>query len=191
MRRAFLAGTAFFLLLVIAAASAASFDRAVSLPDVLKVKRVAVLPFNNISGRRDAGEMVANMFTVEVFKLGRFQVEEPGNIMQFMIQERINTIGEIDLESMKRIAERFGVDAVILGTVEEYDDGRSSVPPQPVVSISARMVEPSTGKIIWSSQNRRTGKDYVIAFDYGRARSGAALTKIVVNEMVQTMQEKH
>lgn len=153
-------------------------------PEVSKVKKVAILPFSSLSGKTAASETVTNIFITEIFNLGKFQVEEPGNILEFMIREGMNTLGEIDVESLKMMSAHLGLDAVIVGTVEEYDEGRTRVPSVPVVSITARMIEPKSGKIIWSAKNRRSGGDYLIAFDFGRVRSVTILTKKVVDEML-------
>ena len=148
------------------------------------MKKVAILPFSSLSGKTAASETVTNIFITEIFNLGKFQVEEPGNILEFMIREGMNTLGEIDVESLKMMSAHLGLDAVIVGTVEEYDEGRTRVPSVPVVSITARMIEPKSGKIIWSAKNRRSGGDYLIAFDFGRVRSVTILTKKVVDEML-------
>jgi len=150
-------------------------------------KKVAILPFYNISGYRDAGKVVANIFVTEMFKTDRFNVEETGNIVQFMIQERMDTIGEIEIESLKILGKRLGVDAVMTGTVEEFAEagGAYSVP---TVAITARMIDSNTGKLIWSGQNKRKGDDYNIVLDLGEVRSLTALTQKVVREMIDTIQ---
>lgn len=149
-------------------------------------KKVAILPFYNISGYRDAGKVVANIFVTEMFKTDRFNVEETGNIVQFMIQERMDTIGEIEIESLKILGKRLGVDAIMTGTVEEFAEagGAYSVP---TVAITARMIDSNTGKLIWSGQNKRKGDDYIIVLDLGEVRSLTALTQKVVREMIDTI----
>ena len=150
-------------------------------------KKVAILPFYNISGYRDAGKVVANIFVTEMFKTDRFNVEETGNIVQFMIQERMDTIGEIEIERLKILGKRLGVDAVMTGTVEEFAEagGAYSVP---TVAITARMIDSNTGKLIWSGQNKRKGDDYIIVLDLGEVKSLTALTQKVVREMIDTIQ---
>ena len=149
-----------------------------------KIKTVAVLPFYNISAYRDAGRIVANIFVTEMFKSGRFRVEESGNIAQFMIQERIDTIGEIEIEKLKIMGKRLGVDAVMTGTVEEFDDGRGGASSMPTVSITARMIDTNTGQLVWSAQNKKRGDDYIIVLDFGEVRSLTTLTQKVVREMI-------
>ena len=152
------------------------------------IRKIVVLPFYNISGRSDAGRIVTNAFVTGLFKDGRFQVEEPGNIVWFIIQERVSTIGEMEVERLRILGKRLGADAVIVGTVEEFDEGIKGASSVPVVSISARMIDPETGHIIWSAHTRKRGDDYIIAFKFGMIRSVTALSQKVVMEMINTIQ---
>ncbi|MBI5235711.1 MAG: hypothetical protein HY886_05630 [Deltaproteobacteria bacterium] len=158
-----------------------------STPAAAKVKRVAVLPFANVSGKGDAGDIVTNLFIVELFKTGRFQVEEAGNISQFMIHEKVNVIGEMDMDKLQILGARFGVDAVLIGRVEEFDDGSNTANAVPVLSVTVRMVDPQSGHIIWSAQHKRAGSDYTMIFDFGTVRSVSALAKNLIKEMIATI----
>lgn len=155
-------------------------------PDAAKqIKKVAVLPFYNLTGQKDAGKIVADIFVTEMFKSARFRVEEPGNIAQFMIQERMDTVGEIEIEKLKILGRRLDVDEVLTGTVEEFDDGISSG--VPIVSITARMIDSNSGRLIWSAQNKKRGDDYIIVLDLGEVRSVTTLTQKVVREMIEAI----
>lgn len=177
----------FFLTIVLYIEGCASSHKEAfdSVPST-NVKKVAVLPFYNISGYRDAGKIIANVFVTEMFKSGRFRVEESGNIVQFMIQERIDTIGEIEVERLTILGKRMGVDAVMTGTVEEFAEGGSAYS-TPIVSITARMIDSNTGKLIWSGQNKRKGEDYIIVLDLGEVKSVTTLAQKVVKEMIDTI----
>lgn len=174
--------------LVIAAGCAVNKPVTAPVETGTRTKRVAVLPFNNISGKRDAAEIVTNIFLTELFRSGKFTVEEPGNIMQFMIQEKVTTIGEMDFEKLQVLASRFNVDSVIVGMVEEFDEGKTMETPTPVIALSARMINPKSGTIVWSAQKKRKGDDYIVVFDFGRVRSITTLTKRAVDEMIKTIQ---
>lgn len=167
---------------------AVSSERVVATsPLVSKAKRVAILPFSNLSGRVLASEIVNDVFVAEMFKLGKFNIEEPGNIHEYMIKEGMLSIGEIDVENLKMMSERLGLDAVIVGTVEEFDEGLNRFPKVPVVSITARMVEPASGKVIWTAKNKRSGEDYAEVFGVGTVRSITTLTQLVVSEMIRSI----
>ncbi len=157
-------------------------DKLVNSSEYRKLKKIAVLPFNNISGRKDAGKMVADIYVAELFRSGKYRVEEPGNIKQFLIQEHITTIGEMEIERLKVLGRRLKVDAVVAGTVEEFDDGKGGVP---VVSISARMVDSRTGRILWYERIKRRGDDYIVIFDIGLVSSATALAKKIAKEMIE------
>jgi len=75
----------------------------------------------------------------------------------------------------------------VVGTVEEFDDGRGGAYPSPIVSITARMIDSNSGQLIWSAQNKKKGDDYIIIFDFGEIRSVTTLTQKVVKELIDTI----
>ncbi|MCK4738551.1 MAG: hypothetical protein KAT46_01255 [Deltaproteobacteria bacterium] len=161
----------------------------------LVVKKVAVLPFFNVSGRVSAGSMVADIYVSELFNSGKFSVEEPGNIRQFYIQERVGMVGQLGLEDLQVLGKRLRVDGVITGTVEEFSEGiefattrsRTKRSSTPVVSISARMIESQTGRTVWASHNKKRGDDYTLIFDIGEVKMATSLASKVIKEMIETI----
>ncbi len=147
------------------------------------INKVAVLPFYNISGTKDAGRVVSETYVTELFKSGKYEVEEPGNVRHFMIQERVGVIGELEVERIQLLGKRLKVDAVLVGTVEEFTAGLKNN----VVSISARMIDSESGAVIWMNNRRRKGDDYTIIFDFGEIKSVTGLANKVVAEMVETL----
>ena len=153
------------------------------------INKVAVFPFYNNTKIVGAGKIVTGIFISNLVQTGRFKVEFPGSVKCFLINERIIVRTGVDLDTIKLMGKRLGVEAVILGRVEEFtgvDDKKRDV--DCVVSISARMVDTMTGEILWMTQHRRTGEDYTIVIDFGRVRSVSTLVKNVVAEMIKTMQ---
>ncbi len=150
----------------------------------MRIRKVAVLPFSNISGKRGAAAVIESAYVTALFKSASFIVEEPGNVRRFLIGEQVKTTGEMEVERLLILGKRLRVDAVIIGTVEEFDDGRARTP---TVSISARMVESGTGRLLWTSQHKRRGDDYIIIFEIGKVRNTTKLAHKVVGEMVETI----
>jgi TolB-like protein len=156
--------------------------------DASRVQKVAVFSFHNNTKVPEAGNVVTGTFLAGLVEGGKFQVEFPGNIRSFLVSERIVVRTGLDLDTIKLMGQRLGVDAVVLGQVEEYvgaEEERSGV--VPTVSISSRMVDAKTGEILWMAQYRRTGDDYIKILDFGKIRSVGALTKKVVGEMIETI----
>ena len=150
----------------------------------MNLRKVAVLPFSNVSGKKSASLVVERAYVTELFKSGLFLVEEPGNVRRFLIGEQVKISGEMGVERLLILGKRLRVDAVIVGTVEEFYDGRRRTP---TVSISARMIESGTGRLLWTSQHKKRGDDYIIVFEIGKIRSTTELAERVVKEMVATI----
>ncbi len=152
------------------------------------VKKVAIFSFHNNTTIAEASKIVRGAFVASLVKTKKFKVEFPGNIKSFLVSERIIVRTGVDLDTIKRMGRRLGVDAVIMGRIEEFvgmEEKKRGV--IPVVSISSRMVDVRTGKILWMAQHRRTGDDYIKVLDFGKVRSVGELTKKVVLEMIETM----
>ncbi len=153
------------------------------------VRKVAVLPFRNISSRREAGKIITNLFIEELFNSGLYQIEDMGNISEFFIRQRIRKKGELDLDTIKMLGVQFHLDAVILGVVEEYyqmEGGRREVCPQ--VGLSARMIDVKDGRILWKSHHRASGDDHIIVFNWGRVRTATLLARKVIREMIVALE---
>ena len=196
MRPGFLCKTRFLFSLISLLLFACSGCHSLSSPnsyqrtgiDKSKIDKVAVVSFHNNTPVTEASSMVTDAFIAGLFERKKFKVEFPGNVRAFLINQRIVVRTGVDLQTVKLMAKRLGVDAVILGEVDEYigvDDKKKSV--IPLVSIRSRMVDGSSGKILWLAHHRRTGDDYIKVLDFGKVRSVAALTRKVVDEMIRSM----
>ncbi len=152
------------------------------------VKKVAIFSFHNNTMIAEASKIVRGAFVASLVKTKKFNVEFPGNIKSFLVSERIIVRTGVDLDTIRRMGRRLGVDAVIMGRIEEFvgiEEKKKGV--IPVVSISSRLVDVRTGKILWMAQHRRTGDDYIKVLDFGKVRSVGELTQKVVLEMIETM----
>jgi TolB-like protein len=155
---------------------------------VQHVKKVGVIPFYNESGRRTAGEIMTNIFILGVFQSGLFQVEEKGNIEQFLYREKIRDTRSMKREKLKRLGKRLNLDAVFMGTVEEFKGGNvGSQLATPKVSLRVNLVETRSGKILWSARHSRSGDDYIKIFDVGIVRTVDTLAKKIVLEALGTI----
>lgn len=146
--------------------------------------KIAVLPFKNVSKYPEAGMIVTELFTVSLFKSGRFEPVISGDIKNLMINFRIRHRGEINYKGLSSFAKILRIDAVITGTVLEFTDpvGKSS---PPIVSISARILNPAKGKIVWYDHMRLDGDEKILAFDWGKMRSVDMVAGTVVSELVR------
>lgn len=156
--------------------------------ELSQVKKVAVLPFKNITDHREAGKIITNMFVQKLFNSNIYSVEEMGNIRDFFVRQRIREKGEVDLDTISMLGAQLGTDAVILGTVEEYyqkGGGRGETSPK--VGLSVRMLSIKTGAILWKCHHQRSGDDYIIVLDWGKVRTANLLALKVIGEIISTL----
>ncbi|MFQ5899963.1 MAG: hypothetical protein ACE5IH_00200 [Thermodesulfobacteriota bacterium] len=127
--------------------------------DLSYVKKVAILPFNNLSDDKFAGERVRSAVTVDVLSRSVFEIMEPGEVSR-VTQDVFSRFGfeeggavRIDKEMIRAVGEELGVQALILGSVDEYIEGRGR---GSTVSISLRMVDVGSGTILWQVNTSAT-----------------------------------
>src|SRR3972149_1668774 len=110
------------------------------------IKKIAVLPFNNLSDDRYAGEKVRNTLVVDLMSRGVFDVVEQGEVTRVLgaifreagVEE--GRAVQVDSETIKMIGEKLGVQAIILGSVDEYSAGGGCVGGN-IGSVAVRMLD--------------------------------------------------
>ena len=123
------------------------------------IRKVAVLPFNNLSDDKYAGERIRNSLIVDLMSRGAFDVVEQGEVTKVIgviFREAGVEEGKavpVDKEALKLIGEKLSVQAVILGSVDEYSSSGGNV-----VSVAMRMLDTSSGIILWQAKATETGK---------------------------------
>lgn len=125
------------------------------------VKKVAVVPFSNFSDDRYAAEKVRNALTIELLSRQAFDVIEHGEV-----SNALNLIKEVgfeenknihfDKETIKLIAGKLGVQAIIMGAVNDYTGGKGGFSNN-VVSISVKMIDSESGTVLWQASTSKVG----------------------------------
>jgi TolB-like protein len=126
------------------------------------IKKVAILPFNNLTDDKFAGEKVKSIITLDVLESGVFEVAEEGEVNKIVADVfremgyREGELVSLDLESIKRIAEKLGVQAIFIGSVESYGQ-RGGGSTYSIVSISLKLVEANSGITLWRGYQSQKG----------------------------------
>ena len=125
--------------------------------DLGAVNTVAVLPFENLTNDKLAGERVQKIFFTVLLESGAFQVMEPGHVLQAVRRAQLDP-GALSVEDIKKIGQTLKVQALFLGSVLEYDDGRAgSGVSAPRVKLQLRMVDTETATSLWSATPSQSG----------------------------------
>jgi TolB-like protein len=147
-------------------------------------RTIAVLPFVNDSGRRDAGQAVALDFTEQLVRTGAFDVVEPGQSRREMLAYRVILDGGVSLDNAMVVLEQIGADLVLSGSVLTYADSASREG-APEVQITAYVLDGRTKRVVWSSTSHAQGDDGVFFFGIGRVNAVAALASRMAREVAE------
>ncbi len=116
---------------------------------------VAVMPFVNVSKDKDAGLKARDLFVTELYISGAFKdVVDEGQMVEVMKKLKLRETDNIGKDTLKTLGDSLGVQAVIFGTVEVYNE-RSTQGAQ--FAVSLRMVDVDTGQILWLGDASKEG----------------------------------
>jgi TolB-like protein len=124
--------------------------------DLGAVKTVAVLPFENVTNDKLCAERVQKIFITELLNQSAFQLVEPGQVTRALRKDGLDP-GALTPDDIKRLGDGLKAQALFLGAVLEYDEGRTAAVPSPKVKILLRLVDTQTGTTLWSVSRTRAG----------------------------------
>ena len=155
--------------------------------DFSYIKRVAVLPFTNLTDNRNAGEIIRQLVISELLASGLVDVVHIGNVTRALKRQNITDINSMSVSQIRALGKDLKVQAVILGTVEKYGETRIGAVSAPEVTVTLMMVETDGGSIVWSVTKTRGGANF-FARHFGAKPETLSETALrVVREAIQTL----
>lgn len=149
---------------------------------------VAVLPFENLSSRKDAGLLATFSMISALSRKPGWGAVDYGKVWNVLVTQNYSYRGILDYDTLQALGKSLDVDGIILGAVEKFYDppvsGRNSVPE---VCISLRLLSVQQKAIIWADQIIGNGQDDLIILDYGRIRTSDKLTQISIQKLVRRL----
>lgn len=111
------------------------------------VRQIAVLPFR--AATELIGSSVSDLWVTELLQMGCYDVMERSQ-MSAVLGETEVALSGLTSGQAAQVGQMLGAEAVVLGTVSEYEKVAMGGRTYPVVGISARMIDAQTGRILWS-----------------------------------------
>ncbi len=125
--------------------------------DISYIKQVAVLKFENNSQQTYAAERLRNIVMTEILALGLFDVVDKALVDMVLTEEVVGEQGGYNKATLRRMAKKLRVQALVVGSVDSYDIIREGSYSYPVVALTLRLVDGSTGEIIWQASGTASG----------------------------------
>jgi hypothetical protein len=147
---------------------------------------VAVVPFFNLSERRNAGEILALLFMRHLWGFPEFRVLETGVSRRQLLDARIIMDAGLSIRDAEMVASLIDADFVLAGRVIRYEDydgpaGRTAV------EFSVELMERRSRRVVWSSESYNEGTDGLGLFERGRSRTAHAMATQMVRLTVERM----
>lgn len=156
--------------------------------DLAFYKKVAVLPFADLSQSALAGPRVTRAFVTELILTDRYQILQPEEFVLALSRQRVlaGANGAYDADALRAAASTMGMQGILRGTVSEYQLTRAEGGDVPVIGFDAELVDVGTGNVVWRSSISRRGKGRIPVFG-SSARSLGRLTQDACQEMVRRL----
>ncbi|HEY6006058.1 MAG TPA: hypothetical protein VIV57_24470 [Anaeromyxobacter sp.] len=148
-------------------------------------KKMAILPFENLSKAPGAGKTLEGMVLVEFLKRAPITIVDPGEVAAALSKERVRIATSMSRETLDAVAKDLGVDLVLVGTLHDYDmqAGTGTTGQIPVLAVTLRVIDARGGDILWAANASRRGTDRESVFGIGRVYSLDILAEQTAAEM--------
>ncbi len=135
---------------------------------------VVVLPFDNQTRRRGAGDLLALEFVRQLVASPGVRVVEPGVVRADLNEYRITLDEGISLDVARVILELVDADYVLAGTVRDFVEPASGTG-VPVVQFSAMLLDRRNSEVVWEASSAHHGDEKVVFFDIGHVATAPML----------------
>jgi hypothetical protein len=125
--------------------------------DFSLIKKIAVLPLENLTQDQQAGERVRKVVVSEFLAAGVLDVVEPAQVNQALGQQQIQSISGISAKQITELAKGLGVQAFVVGSVDNYERLNVGGGSFAEVAITLRALDASSGTVIWSTSKSAGG----------------------------------
>jgi len=134
---------------------------------------MAVIPFLNLSQRKNAGKILELHFVNQLLRNESLTVVEPGLVREELLAHRVVMEAGPSLANAEILSndESLGVDLVFSGVVFDYQDAVGI----PKVDFSVTVIDKENHKVVWSSRSHGTGEEGVFFFDMGMVHTAHQL----------------
>lgn len=128
--------------------------------------------------------MVTRIFSTQLSQRGNYRLAQEGDIFALYQQLHMRPYQEPELEQLRIIGDRLGVQLIIIGSITEMTDTGGIEQKKPSLEIKVDILEAKTGKSLWTTYHSRQGDQFRKFMHFGMVNSSTELIKIVSQEII-------
>jgi TolB-like protein len=152
-------------------------------------RTIAVLPFQNLTRRRNAGDVISLAFVRQFQSLSSVSVTEPGVLRDDLLRFRVVLQGGISLDVARMTMELVHADLALTGVVRSFDDALSA-DGVPRLEYTVMLLDRRGDEVVWRSTSYSQGDDGVFFFDAGKVSTVGDLACRMAQSTVRAMLEQ-
>ncbi len=150
-------------------------------------KRVAIIPFENMSEIPQANAIMANILLSNLLAEGYFTLE-PGFVNEVFLLRRTMARGAIDVETLRFLHETFSIDIAVTGVVDFMQSARGDLTLSvPSLAFGARLLDADIGRPRAAWDIRREGTEGEWLLGLGRTHSLGQLGDDATQELIRLL----
>lgn len=152
-------------------------------------KRIAVLPFENLTQDPIAGEKVRRIVMAELLKRN-MEVIEPGEVTRILNELQIWDVSIISEEDIKKLGKELNAYLLIAGSVSAYGIKRTTELSYPEVTVHITFISPEDARIIGSQWSTEGGPTFFMSFFGTEGPTVNERAKTLVRNMINKLLSK-
>jgi TolB-like protein len=162
-----------------------------SQADLTFYKKIAVIPFRNLTSERFAGERVTRAFLTELVMTEHYQVVDQNEFAAVLdkIGGNPGMEGIYDPAKVKEAATQVQATGILRGSVSDYSYRRSGTTDTPILAFDVELIDVATDNVVWRGSVVRKGKTRLPIFGGGE-RTHAELIQHATHDLVSQIERE-
>ncbi|MEJ2084955.1 MAG: hypothetical protein P8Y44_04655, partial [Acidobacteriota bacterium] len=150
--------------------------------------RVALVPFTGYVEQDALGvaDAVTEASRAVLIRQG-LHLAAPGCVSQALRLQRAQVWGELTAEARTYLETECGADSLLTGSVAHWEINGSAYEPVPEIALAMRLLNASSGRILWMSSIEKTGRSSESLFRAGRIYSRGRLLDRILTRLTDEM----
>lgn len=151
------------------------------------IQTVAVMPFQNLSRDNLAAERVRDVFINRLLSTGAIYVVPVGEVARAAARAEVESAVTPSIEEVVKVGNLLKVQALVTGVVEEYGELRSGSSAANVISMSVKLLEAQTGRIVWGAASTKGGIGIADRLFGGGGQPMDIVTRDAVDDVIRKL----
>lgn len=159
--------------------------------DLTYYKKIAVIPFRNLTNERFAGERVTRAFLTELVMTEHYEIVDQNEFAAVLdkIGGNPGFEGIYDPVKVKDAATQIQATGILRGSVSEYSIQRDGTTETPVLAFDAELIDVATNNVVWRGSVVRRGRSRIPIFGGGQ-RTHAQLIQEATHDLVRRIERE-